>query len=379
MVFRPRQRSVVRKRLFLFSSAFILLICSSTLIYFQLGNVTKVQAAVSYYTIADGEWSSSIWSTSSNAGTTCSCNPGCNYNGPGVYITNKITSSVCSPLKYSGGGVINVSGSGSLLIYSNFEINGGSTLNIANGDTVIVFGNMVISGGSVVNSNGYFYVNGNVTMSGGSNVCGSGFASYSGTLSGASWCSGVLPIELLYFNLKFNNNHIDFNWATATETNNAFFTIEHSSDGKTFEEILKKPGAGNSTRNIEYTAADYTSRQGINYYRLKQTDYNGNFSYSQIKSVSFEGENITEAVSIHSVSPNPFKDNFTIIYSVPDDTEVGVSIVNASGAEIYNEKQNALKGINRFDFKDGLHLPKGIYLIALKMNNRFQFQKLVKN
>src|SRR5712671_3830607 len=116
IVFRPRQLSAIRKRFFLFSGAFILLISLSTIIYFQFGSVTNALAAPSYYTISDGEWSSSIWSTTSNAGTTCSCDPGCNYNGPGVYITNRLTNSVCSPLKYSGGGVINVTGNGRLII-----------------------------------------------------------------------------------------------------------------------------------------------------------------------------------------------------------------------------------------------------------------------
>src|SRR5258706_1622052 len=378
MVLRPRQRSAMRSRLFL-SGAFILVTTISTIIYFQFGHVQNVQAAASYYTISDGEWSSLIWSTSSNAGTSCSCNPGCKYNGPGIYITNKVTNTVCSPLKYSGCGVINVSGSGRLLIYTDFEINGGSTLNIANGDTVVVYGNLTISGGSQVNSSGYFYVNGNVTMSGGSNVCGSGFANYSGTLTGTTWCSGVLPIELLYLNVKSNTGYVNCSWATATETNNDYFTIERSQDGKTFEEILRKPGAGNSVTQREYSIIDEAPMKGINYYRLKQTDYDGTFSYSQVKSVLFKAENTVEVISINSVSPNPFEDNFSITYSVQDNAEVGVSIINTLGKKVFNQKQNAVKGINRFDFKDALNLPTGIYFAELTMNNHLQIQKLVKN
>ncbi|MES2567304.1 MAG: lamin tail domain-containing protein [Bacteroidota bacterium] len=109
----------------------------------------------------------------------------------------------------------------------------------------------------------------------------------------------VLPIELLYFNANYNGKYVDLNWATATEINNDYFTIERSGDGLNFESLLKVKGAGNSTNQINYSVTDEEPINGISYYRLKQTDFDDNFSYSNIVSVTSK---IEEEYKIY---PNP--------------------------------------------------------------------------
>ena len=87
---------------------------------------------------------------------------------------------------------------------------------------------------------------------------------------------GTLPIELLYFYSSHNkSNETILIWATATETNNNFFTIEKSVDGIYFKEIGKIKGAGNSTTKLNYSLRDEEIQNGVAYYKLKQTDYNG--------------------------------------------------------------------------------------------------------
>lgn len=100
-------------------------------------------------------------------------------------------------------------------------------------------------------------------------------------------CSSVLPIELLYFNgeQKSCNQNILY-WSTASEINNDHFEIERSSDAINFTSIKEIPSAINSLQINKYTFVDYQPINGINYYRLKQVDINGEFTYTPIIDVN---------------------------------------------------------------------------------------------
>ena len=99
---------------------------------------------------------------------------------------------------------------------------------------------------------------------------------------GACELISVLPVELISFGTKCYENYLMFLWSTATETNNNFFTIESSKDGENFEPIAIVQGAGNSNKIKNYTYSYDASYYGDLYCRLKQTDYNGQYSYSNI-------------------------------------------------------------------------------------------------
>jgi hypothetical protein len=112
----------------------------------------------------------------------------------------------------------------------------------------------------------------------------------------------VLPIELLYFKALPDNNVVDLQWATSTESNNSYFTIEKSKDAVNFVTVEKVPTLapdGNSAVQLDYTAQDTNPYSGVSYYRLVQTDLNGNEKYSSVVSVDFSQ---TQAVSVY---PNP--------------------------------------------------------------------------
>jgi len=91
----------------------------------------------------------------------------------------------------------------------------------------------------------------------------------------------VLPIKLGYFDATFNTTTktVDLNWLTETEINNEFFTIEKSKDGVTFEVVGTLKGAGNSNEARSYSTKDFYPFYGTSYYRLKQTDFDGQFEY----------------------------------------------------------------------------------------------------
>lgn len=105
--------------------------------------------------------------------------------------------------------------------------------------------------------------------------------------------NSVLPIELLYF-LGFNdNNKNTLNWRTATEINNAYFSIEKSSDAYSWDVIGKLSGSGNSESYKDYKFVDIEPIHGINYYRLKQVDYNGAYKYYGIIAILNDDNDVT--------------------------------------------------------------------------------------
>lgn len=126
------------------------------------------------------------------------------------------------------------------------------------------------------------------------------------TLNGAAQTSTVLPIELLSFSATLNQSKVvDLEWITATEINNDYFTLERSKNGEGFETIGSVKGAGNSNEKLTYSYVDAKPYQGISYYRLKQTDFDGQFSYSKIKVI--ENNTLGENMDI-SIYPNPTED-----------------------------------------------------------------------
>lgn len=110
-------------------------------------------------------------------------------------------------------------------------------------------------------------------------------------LEGFSWVTAgpddgnYLPIELISFAATPQAGTVVLNWSTATELNNDFFTIERSVDGFSWEDLLSISGAGTSIHRLDYSAKDVRPYAGLSYYRLKQTDFDGQFSRSNIVSV----------------------------------------------------------------------------------------------
>ena len=92
----------------------------------------------------------------------------------------------------------------------------------------------------------------------------------------------TLPIELISFNATEMLDEIKIDWTTQSEINNDYFSVERSFDGKEFYALENISGAGNSTTQLTYSYNDHNLLAGARYYRLKQTDYDGNFKYSDI-------------------------------------------------------------------------------------------------
>ena len=115
-----------------------------------------------------------------------------------------------------------------------------------------------------------------------------------------------LSIELLTFGATCLEEEVVLNWVTETETNNDFFTIERSRDGKTFEEIQTIQGSGTSYSKNFYSFVDKNKLSDKVYYRLSQTDFNGEKKFFAIQVVNCEQENEIE------LYPNPFNKEFYV-------------------------------------------------------------------
>ena len=120
----------------------------------------------------------------------------------------------------------------------------------------------------------------------------SNFTFSAGTKTGTPGASGLssLPIKLISFSATRQNNQAQLTFSTATEENNDFFAIERSGNGTDFRTIGKVNGAGTTTSIQNYTFTDETPLSGINYYRLKQVDFDGQFSYSPVVNVVFDNK-----------------------------------------------------------------------------------------
>lgn len=187
-----------------------------------------------------------------------------------------------------------------------------------------------------------------------------------------------LPIDLVSFNATPDGNVVTCTWQTATETNNDFFTLEKSSDGKTFAPLTVVDGAGNSVVTKSYAATDDNVTTGILYYRLKQTDFDGTSTYSNVEKVVIQES--LEGVIVNSAYPNPFTDQFSISYTAAQSQPVDINILNTSGQKVYGKILQAVKGGNRFDFNESKkELETGIYFVKIKVDNVIHTQKVIKN
>ncbi len=117
----------------------------------------------------------------------------------------------------------------------------------------------------------------------------------------------ALPVELIGFKVARIDSDVELSWQTASETNNDFFTVERSADGKNWESLSKIKGAGNSAATLSYRTIDENPLPGVVYYRIKQNDFDGQFSYSPVRSILVDWLQLPVVIF-----PNPSNSQITI-------------------------------------------------------------------
>lgn len=181
-----------------------------------------------------------------------------------------------------------------------------------------------------------------------------------------------IPVELTSFSASVIGNNIVLNWRTATELNNSGFHIEKSEDNLNFQSVGFVAGFGTTTESKNYTFTDNSFTDGTYYYRLKQIDFDGTFSYSNVVQVDVEMPNV---FSLSQNYPNPFNPSTKIKFALPVDSRVNIKIFNSLG-EIIDEAAdgNFSSGIHEINY-NGLNLSSGIYFYTLEAagNNGITF------
>jgi hypothetical protein len=193
--------------------------------------------------------------------------------------------------------------------------------------------------------------------------------------------SASLPIKLVQFDAKVSGDAVEITWTTAEEKNNDFFSIERSVDGQNFEKIEEIDGAGNSSQLLRYQTMDQQPLAGISYYRLKQTDFDGKFSYSPLRAVNRGTTSISDdpALEVRSFGPNPFTDQFNVEYNLTQAGETSIMIFNMSGQVVFETSKNDDLGNNSFNYTDDKNLPPANYILQIINGTEKVTKKIVKN
>ena len=188
--------------------------------------------------------------------------------------------------------------------------------------------------------------------------------------------STPFPVEWLSFTAQWltEGESAQLNWSTASEKNNSHFTVLRSNDGQNWEEVTQVNGAGTTSNISQYTYID-NSLKHLNtstlkhvYYRLMQTDYNGQFSFSEVRELTLV------PTSGISVSPNPGIHQ-VITLNQPTATDLPYTIIDIQGKEVG-------KGIiTKGSIQQTItlqHLPAGIYLVNVEQDGKVYAVKVVR-
>ena len=182
----------------------------------------------------------------------------------------------------------------------------------------------------------------------------------------------VLPIELMYFQASFEVEGISLEWATASELNNESFVIQRAIDGITFIDIETIPGAGTSEESIFYNYIDVNSNEAISYYRLKQIDYNGQSSYSNIISIEKKYSKIL-------FNMIPLNNNiWECKVRGNQNTELNYMIISINGRILEENKIMLEKNsLNKFNINLGKYIEtEGNVFVIVKIDNE-KFQEKI--
>ncbi len=191
--------------------------------------------------------------------------------------------------------------------------------------------------------------------------------------NGSSLDCTTLPVELISLDANANDPVIDVTWATATEQNSQYFTVERSPDNETFSPIGTVSAAGNAQFRNDYLFVDQNPFRGVNYYRLEQVDIDGTTMRTQTVVAT-----LSDGDGRPSIYPNPASDVLNVVFSKPMDKSVELVVLDALGRTVTSTGTITLPGQRsaqipidhlapgwyslRIDLPDGSMLPAGQFL-----------------
>ncbi len=229
-------------------------------------------------------------------------------------------------------------------------LGGGAKLDLPCGSEVYVYGRWSTSGSGGGSSQ---------TLK----ICGSTFWRKSdGNISGPQFFPAGLPVKLLSFTGELQDNKsVLLEWITQTEVNNSHFEVQKSVNGAEFTTFTTATGAGNSAVVVNYSKVDEQPYVPVTYYRLKQVDFNGAFTYSPIISV------VVNEFVMSNVWPNPAKENIEFILNSDHAGSASIVIQSIEGKKVQTLDYSYMKGANRQQV-DISQLAPGSYFVIIRDN-----------
>ena len=190
---------------------------------------------------------------------------------------------------------------------------------------------------------------------------------------------GALPVTWLSFKTSWNGNNAKLQWSTSMEINNDYFEIERSFDNKSFEYMGQKKSSNNGNTSY-YTFEDIGAKQAgqeVLYYRIKQIDKDGQYTYSIVQILNTQNTDKNAEVNI-TVYPNPIVESANIKISGINSGQVSYTISDIGGKIIRTDIIATATGPETIKVIDMAGFAKGIYLLNIKGNNINQTIRLVK-
>lgn len=190
----------------------------------------------------------------------------------------------------------------------------------------------------------------------------------------------TLPVQLVSFKANRLNNDAVLVWETAQEKNNSHFVIERSEDGNVFAEIGQLAGKGNSNLLNRYTYTDKnlfsTLRADVVYYRLKQVDLSGKYTYHPVVSLAKTEADVTLAVKAY---PNPFNGEVAFDVLTAEGGDLHIAVVDMQGRLVSKQISAVAAGQSTIKLEEADELAAGAYFVEVTLNNYTLRQKLVKS
>jgi hypothetical protein len=197
----------------------------------------------------------------------------------------------------------------------------------------------------------------------------SGFSGFGAGVAGVA-----LPVGLLDFTGRLQNNSVVLNWKTSFELNSKGFDVEKSYDGQTFERIGYVAAVGLSNLTLNYQFKDDMIAQESNYYRLKQIDLDGKFEYSRVVLI----KDPLDQKFVFRVMNNPFDRSIDIQFGKIPDGKVQARLMDMNGNVIVRWDLNNVS-MNRVRLQvDNRQLPSAAYLLNVIAGSRQYVEKLFR-
>ena len=187
---------------------------------------------------------------------------------------------------------------------------------------------------------------------------------------------GPLPVSFLGVTARQKGSGVAIDWSTASEFNNKYFDIEKSTNGgNSWSLVSSTLSKGNGTSNKNYSGYDARPVQGVNLYRIRQVDTDGNSKYSN--TVSFKLNIVKTDVS---VLMNPFNTNITVDFLTTHSQVVNARLFETSGKQLLSQQFTVVKGTYRKVIEGVAGLNRGVYILQIvdENNEVIYHDKLIK-